>query len=342
MPGTGGAGLRLPRAALHADGGPGGAPGDAPGALPRAETQRARPRRLPPAHPPDRASGRGAPRARRALRREHRVRVGLLSRRAPGRDVEARRTRCHRAGGRRSAPNCARRIGAPPSITTASTAWAMATWRCSRATSSSRSPGAGHSRIRGRRTSARVACSWRTSPRSTTGTARRGTCDRRSRCIPCTVVRERLWEQCYDWQITYALYVNDSDFAKVFELCAAGGAQPRANRVTGALAVTRSSRASSRRWPPAGRAAMRHMCALGPSRAARTHCVEGIVRNMFRDYVDGDLQARALCRSLTRRTRSCAAACVRTPRRGPAARYRSRKRASREAARRLFRVSRSS
>ena len=37
---------------------------------------------------------------------------------------------------------------------------------------------------------------------------------------PCTEVAEHLWDQCYDWQITYALYVNDSDFAKVFALCA--------------------------------------------------------------------------------------------------------------------------
>ena len=53
---------------------------------------------------------------------------------------------------------------------------------------------------------------------------------------PCTALPRRFWEQCYDWQITYALFVNDSDFRTVFGLCAeqAGGRArvvlPRARR----------------------------------------------------------------------------------------------------------------
>ncbi len=123
---------------------------------------------------------------------------------------------------------------------------------------------------------------------------------------PCTEVAERLWDQCYDWQVTYALYVNDSDFAKVFRLCAGGVRAARAPcyRGLGGDALQQSRFVTS----AAGRrATMRRLCELAPDRRAQTNCIEGVVKIMFRDYVDGDAQARSLCRSLTDELR---AACL--------------------------------
>ena len=115
--------------------------------------------------------------------------------------------------------------------------------------------------------------------------------------FPCTAVARRLWEQCFDWQITYALYVNDSDFEKVFALCAATapGARRPCYRGLGGDALQQSKFVTAR---PARPATIRRLCALGPSRTARRACIEGAVRNMYRDYTDGDAQARALCASM--------------------------------------------
>lgn len=117
--------------------------------------------------------------------------------------------------------------------------------------------------------------------------------------FPCTAVARRLWEQCFDWQISYALYVNDSDFGKVFALCAATapGARRPCHRGLGGDALQQSKFVTSR---PARPATIRRLCALGPSRTARRACIEGAVRNMYRDYADGDVQARALCASMPR------------------------------------------
>ncbi|MEA2143446.1 MAG: copper transport protein [Solirubrobacteraceae bacterium] len=114
---------------------------------------------------------------------------------------------------------------------------------------------------------------------------------------PCTAVARRFWEQCYDWQVTYALYVNDSDFGAVFGLCAATpvGARRPCYRGLGGDALQQSNFVTS---PAARRATIRRLCAMGPGRAARRACIEGAVRNMYRDYADGDVQARALCASM--------------------------------------------
>jgi hypothetical protein len=116
---------------------------------------------------------------------------------------------------------------------------------------------------------------------------------------PCTAVAPRYWEQCFDWQITYALYVNDSDFGAVFALCAAttAGAREPCYRGLGGDALQQSKFVTS---PPARRATIRRLCALGPDRVARRACIAGAVRNMYRDYADGDVQARALCASMPR------------------------------------------
>ena len=114
---------------------------------------------------------------------------------------------------------------------------------------------------------------------------------------PCTEVARRLWEQCYDWQVTYALYVTHSDFAKVFALCASGPPASRGPcyRGLGGDALQQSKFVTG---ASARQATIRRLCALGPEAGARAACVTGAVRNMYRDYVDGDVQARALCRSL--------------------------------------------
>jgi hypothetical protein len=114
---------------------------------------------------------------------------------------------------------------------------------------------------------------------------------------PCGEVARRFWEQCYDWQVTYALYVNDSDFAKVFALCAAGrrGARAPCYRGLGGDVLQQSKFVTSR---AARSRTMGRLCGLGPDRLARAACIDGAVRNMYRDYVDGDRQAGALCRTL--------------------------------------------
>jgi len=116
---------------------------------------------------------------------------------------------------------------------------------------------------------------------------------------PCTALPQRFWEQCYDWQITYALYVNDSDFRTVFRLCAqqAAGARGSCYRGLGGDALQQSKFVTA---PAARRATLDRLCAVGSDRAARTACIAGAVHIMYRDYVDGDAQARALCRSLRR------------------------------------------
>ena len=126
---------------------------------------------------------------------------------------------------------------------------------------------------------------------------------------PCTAVARRYWEQCYDWQVTYALYVGDGDFGGVFARCAASvrAARRPCYRGLGGDAMQQSKFVTSE---PARRATIARLCALGPDRAARSACIEGAVRNLYRDYADGDLQARALCASLRRRS-TARAACER-------------------------------
>ena len=116
---------------------------------------------------------------------------------------------------------------------------------------------------------------------------------------PCTAVASRFWEQCYDWQVTYALFVHDSDFRAVFGLCAEqpAGARGSCWRGLGGDALQQSKFLTS---SSARRATLERLCALGPDRPARHACIEGAVHNMYRDYVDGDAQARALCRGLRR------------------------------------------
>jgi len=125
---------------------------------------------------------------------------------------------------------------------------------------------------------------------------------------PCTAIAPRFWEQCYDWQATYALYVNDGDFEAVFDLCAATapGARRPCYRGLGGDALQHSKFVTT---ATARHATIRRLCALGPGRAARHACIEGAVRNMYRDYVDGDVQARGLCASM-RDAPAARAACL--------------------------------
>lgn len=114
---------------------------------------------------------------------------------------------------------------------------------------------------------------------------------------PCTAVAQRLWEQCYEWQVTYALYVSDGDFRRVFGLCSAA---PRAARAAcyrglGGDAMQQSKFVTAE---PARATTIRRLCALAPDGAARRACIAGAVHNMYRDYADGDAHTRALCRSM--------------------------------------------
>jgi hypothetical protein len=114
---------------------------------------------------------------------------------------------------------------------------------------------------------------------------------------PCTAVASRYKAECYNQQPTYAVYVNDSDFGAVFSLCGTTERDYRAAcyRGLGGNAAIQSSKLI--RGQRAKTETLRQLCALGPDRRARKHCVLGAVRIMLRDVADGGPRVRAFCRS---------------------------------------------
>jgi len=115
---------------------------------------------------------------------------------------------------------------------------------------------------------------------------------------PCTAVARRYQEACFDKQTTYALYVTDSDFARVFALCARVERAMRGacyRGLGGDIAVDAAKRILGERAQAASR---RRLCRLGPGRAARRECVVGVVRVILRDLAGGAAQTAAFCRAL--------------------------------------------
>ena len=115
---------------------------------------------------------------------------------------------------------------------------------------------------------------------------------------PCTAVRRRYREACFDKQTTYALYVTDSDFARVFALCsrverAFRGACYRG--LGGDIAVDAAKRVFEARAQARSRT---RLCRLGTDREARRECVVGVVRVILRDLAGGAAQTTAFCRAL--------------------------------------------
>jgi hypothetical protein len=114
---------------------------------------------------------------------------------------------------------------------------------------------------------------------------------------PCTVVARRYKSQCYNQQTTYAVYVNDSDFGKVFRLCARTEKDYRAAcyRGLGGNAAIQSSKLI--RGQAAKTDTLRGLCGLGSDSRARANCVVGAVRIMLRDVADGEPRVAAFCKS---------------------------------------------
>jgi hypothetical protein len=115
---------------------------------------------------------------------------------------------------------------------------------------------------------------------------------------PCTAVRRRYREACFDKQTTYALFVTDSDFAHVFALCsrverAFRGACYRG--LGGDIAVDAAKHVFEARAQARSRT---RLCGLGPDRTALRECVIGVVRVILRDLAGGAAQTTAFCRAL--------------------------------------------
>jgi hypothetical protein len=118
---------------------------------------------------------------------------------------------------------------------------------------------------------------------------------------PCPVVRIRYKKQCYQWQTAYVLYVNDTDFAAGFRVCA--HAEP-GFRVACDAGLGRDA-AAFRNKAFSGTATqdlvLRQLCALGATQAARVGCVAGAVSTMVTDVpVTGIARASAFCASYAR------------------------------------------
>ena len=115
---------------------------------------------------------------------------------------------------------------------------------------------------------------------------------------PCTAVARRYREACFDKQTTYALYVTDSDFARVFALCARVGRDVRGacyRGLGGDIAVDAAKRLFDGRARAMSR---RRLCLLGRDRTAREQCVVGAVNVILRDLAGGAAQTAAFCRAL--------------------------------------------
>ena len=111
---------------------------------------------------------------------------------------------------------------------------------------------------------------------------------------PCTAVARRYKTACYERQSTYALFVNDGDFAAVFGLCADADRAFRSacRRGLGGDVVAETKLVGGAR---AQAAARRRLCLLGESTGARSDCVTGAVAQILEDLAGGPAQLDAFC-----------------------------------------------
>jgi hypothetical protein len=114
---------------------------------------------------------------------------------------------------------------------------------------------------------------------------------------PCTDVETRYKSECYDEQTAYAVYTQNDDFAKVFDLCATVAEEdfrPACYQGLGGKIAAHSNKHVV--GEVAKTEAAHRLCMLGEDHDARSDCVIGAVRTTIRDY-QGEAQAKALCES---------------------------------------------
>ena len=118
---------------------------------------------------------------------------------------------------------------------------------------------------------------------------------------PCPVVARAYKPQCYQWQTAYVLFVNDTDFAAGFRVCARAERGFRAACDAGLgrdAAAFRSKTFASRGTQDL---VLQRLCALAGTAAARLSCVDGAVSTMVTDVpATGIARAAAFCASYAR------------------------------------------
>ncbi len=107
---------------------------------------------------------------------------------------------------------------------------------------------------------------------------------------PCTAVAEQYKDQCYLMQTSYALQVENYNFPKVFELCAAAD---RTYRDTCYTSLGRDASGNSISNVEKTRAT----CLMGTTFEAQKFCVHGAAMD-FVSYFHSDQQANQLCAGL--------------------------------------------
>lgn len=129
---------------------------------------------------------------------------------------------------------------------------------------------------------------------ATAGASGKGTLRPDEPLYPCTAVARRYKTQCYERQSTYALFVEDGDFAAVFDLCARAerGFRGACRRGLGGDVAAETKLDGRGR---AQAAARRRLCMLGESAGARADCVTGAVGQIIQDLAGGPAQLDAFC-----------------------------------------------
>jgi hypothetical protein len=99
--------------------------------------------------------------------------------------------------------------------------------------------------------------------------------------------------ECYKRQISYALWTQDDDSSKVFDLCGTveGGLGPTCYESLGREVSWRSVSDVDQ---------TKSTCMLGEDYEARSNCVVGVIKGYF-SYYDGDrakAQAKEFCEAL--------------------------------------------
>jgi len=113
---------------------------------------------------------------------------------------------------------------------------------------------------------------------------------------PCTAVAVRHKHECYMKQTAYALMVRNDDFEAVFRLCARSpdiGFRDDCHEGLGGDAAIFASKYVTE--PARKRAMTRDLCRMGPTAAARRHCVTGAVTVIVRDGASRATDPVAFC-----------------------------------------------
>ena len=116
---------------------------------------------------------------------------------------------------------------------------------------------------------------------------------------PCTEVKTEYKHQCYARNAVYALKTQGEDFAKTFDLCGEVEAGFRSSCYVGLGNQVTSLSTSDDRTDEARTEYIREVCMQAQDTEAQAICFGAAVRNLI-FYYDSDVQAKALCKSLTR------------------------------------------